>query len=104
MLSRAVKAHQQHQAQRIDRNEALRRDVKDAAHEFSEEMVDHVNGKVALMFNNQRKLEAGAKQLQHLTSRYAKQTQKRVQCVHSFNQALKEVGDVESWSRAIEED
>lgn len=104
MLSRAVKHHGQHQAARSDRTENLRREVKLASQAFSDELVDTVNGKVALMFHNQRRLEAEAKDLQTLTSRYAKQTQKWVQCVNNFNHALKEVGDLESWSRAIEAD
>ncbi|KJE94730.1 hypothetical protein CAOG_005324 [Capsaspora owczarzaki ATCC 30864] len=59
---------------------------------------------VAQVFNNQRLLEAESKQLQTLASRYSKQASQWLGTVDAFNQALKEIGDVETWSKSIEID
>ena len=55
-------------------------------------------------YNNQRQLETEAKQLQNNISRLTKQTQQWISMIDSFNHALKELGDVENWARAIETD
>ena len=55
-------------------------------------------------YNNQRQLEAEAKQLQLNVSRLSKQTQQWISMIDNFNHTLKELGDVENWARAIETD
>jgi len=67
-------------------------------------MVDSVNLGVSKVFANQRKIEAQAAQLQMQTERFSKQTTQWLQLVEAFNQSLKELGDIENWSRTIELD
>ncbi|XP_072349783.1 biogenesis of lysosome-related organelles complex 1 subunit 1-like isoform X3 [Scyliorhinus torazame] len=59
---------------------------------------------VAQAYVNQRKLDNEVKTLQIQAAQFAKQTQQWLGMVDSFNQALKEIGDVENWARSIEMD
>jgi len=67
-------------------------------------MMDSVNLGVAKVFANQRRIEVQAVKLQSQTDRFAKQTAQWLQLIENFNQTLKEIGDVENWARAIEND
>ena len=55
-------------------------------------------------YNNQRKLENEAKKLQNHVDLFSKQTQLWINMLENFNQALKELGDVDNWARTIETD
>jgi len=55
-------------------------------------------------YNNQRALENEAKLLQQHVNQMSKQTQQWTAMLDNFNQALKELGDVENWARTIETD
>ena len=50
-------------------------------------------------FSSQKRLDAEAKQLHSHASNFARQTQQWLGLVDNFNSALKELGDVDSWSR-----
>lgn len=66
--------------------------------------MDTLNTGVEQAYVNQRKLETEAKQLQAHAVRFSKQTVQWLQMLEAFNKALKELGDVENWSRVIEAD
>jgi len=66
--------------------------------------MDSVNMGVAKVFSNERRIETQAVKLQNQTDRFAKQTAQWLQLIENFNQTLKEIGDVENWARAIEND
>ncbi|XP_009466907.1 PREDICTED: biogenesis of lysosome-related organelles complex 1 subunit 1 [Nipponia nippon] len=59
---------------------------------------------VAQAYVNQRKLDHEVKTLQVQAAQFAKQTGQWITMVENFNQALKEIGDVENWARSIEMD
>ncbi|NXN54281.1 BL1S1 protein, partial [Rynchops niger] len=61
-------------------------------------------GLVAQAYVNQRKLDHEVKTLQVQAAQFAKQTGQWITMVENFNQALKEIGDVENWARSIELD
>uniref|UniRef100_A0A673Z161 Biogenesis of lysosome-related organelles complex 1 subunit 1 n=1 Tax=Salmo trutta TaxID=8032 RepID=A0A673Z161_SALTR len=62
------------------------------------------NSRVAQAYVNQRKLDHEVKTLQVQASQFSKQTAQWISMVEGFNQALKEIGDVENWARSIEMD
>uniref|UniRef100_UPI00358EF516 biogenesis of lysosome-related organelles complex 1 subunit 1-like n=1 Tax=Myxine glutinosa TaxID=7769 RepID=UPI00358EF516 len=60
--------------------------------------------RVGRAYQNQRRLDAEAKNLQVQAAQFSKQTAQWLSMVENFNQALKEIGDVENWARSIESD
>ncbi|KQK74152.1 biogenesis of lysosome-related organelles complex 1 subunit 1 [Amazona aestiva] len=84
--------------------ERRRRDAIAAATRLTEALVDHLNVGVAQAYVNQRKLDHEVKTLQVQAAQFAKQTGQWITMVENFNQALKEIGDVENWARSIEMD
>lgn len=60
--------------------------------------------RVAQAYLNQKKLDAEAKQLHQSAIVFSKQTSQWLALIDNFNSALKELGDVENWTRTIEND
>ncbi|ELV12021.1 Biogenesis of lysosome-related organelles complex 1 subunit 1 [Tupaia chinensis] len=85
MLSRLLKEHQAKQNER-------------------KELQGEPKSRVAQAYMNQRKLDHEVKTLQVQAAQFAKQTGQWIGMVENFNQALKEIGDVENWARSIELD
>uniref|UniRef100_A0AAY3ZX79 Biogenesis of lysosome-related organelles complex 1 subunit 1 n=1 Tax=Denticeps clupeoides TaxID=299321 RepID=A0AAY3ZX79_9TELE len=104
MLSRLLKEHQAKQNERKEMQERRRREAIAAATCLTEALVDHLNVGVAQAYVNQRKLDHEVKTLQLQAGQFAKQTAQWINMVECFNQALKEIGDVENWARSIEMD
>lgn len=104
MLSRLLKEHQAKQNERKELQERRRREAIAAATCLTEALVDHLNVGVAQAYVNQRKLDHEVKILQVQASQFSKQTAQWISMVEGFNQALKEIGDVENWARSIEMD
>ncbi|XP_075952920.1 biogenesis of lysosome-related organelles complex 1 subunit 1 isoform X1 [Anarhichas minor] len=130
MLSRLLKEHQAKQNERKEQQERRRREAISAATCLTEALVDHLNvgllppgsqtpptevtvdeyctpapkTRVAQAYVNQRKLDHEVKTLQVQASQFSKQTAQWISMVEGFNQALKEIGDVENWARSIEMD
>ncbi|XP_053907371.1 biogenesis of lysosome-related organelles complex 1 subunit 1 [Cuculus canorus] len=104
MLSRLLKEHQARQGERRELQERRRREAITAATRLTEALVDHLNVGVAQAYVNQRKLDQEVKALQAAAAQFARQTGHWIAMVESFNQALKEIGDVENWARSIELD
>ncbi|XP_042304605.1 biogenesis of lysosome-related organelles complex 1 subunit 1 isoform X1 [Sceloporus undulatus] len=126
MLSRLLREHQAKQSERKELQERRRREAIAAATCVTEALVDHLNvgplrlelgrgslstprlqegpSRVAQAYVNQRKLDHEVKTLQIQAAQFAKQTGQWISMVENFNQALKEIGDVENWARSIEMD
>ncbi|KAH7731814.1 biogenesis of lysosome-related organelles complex 1 subunit 1 [Aphelenchoides avenae] len=64
----------------------------------------HSSDRVSYAYSNQKKLDAESKKLEKHAANLLQSTEQWVSQIDSFNQALKEIGDVESWSKAIETD
>lgn len=67
-------------------------------------LVDHLNVGVAQAYLNQKRLDAEAKELHTHAAEFARQTHLWIGLVDNFNTNLKELGDVENWSKSIEKD
>jgi len=104
MLSGLVKEHQAKQQLRKEEQEKRRKEAVVAASTLTHALVDHLNVRVAQAYLNQKKLDAEAKQLHIHATQFAKQTIQWLHLVENFNQALKELGDVENWAQSIESD
>ena len=66
--------------------------------------MDAVNTGVATVWHNQQQLEAEARVLHDQSRRLSKQSEQWVASYQDFHQALKALGDVENWAKAIEAD
>ncbi|CAM1326750.1 BLOC1S1 (predicted) [Pycnogonum litorale] len=104
MLSSLVKDNQIRQNARKEEQEKKRKEAVAAADELTEALVDHLNVGVAQAYLNQKKLDCEAKNLFVNASNFNKQVQQWLMLVENFNQSLKEIGDVENWSKSMEAD
>lgn len=104
MLSSLVKEHQARQVTRKEQQEVKKKEALTAANNLTTALVDHLNVGVAQAYLNQKRLDSEAKQLHLNATNFSKQTSAWLQLIDSFNNSLKEVGDVESWARTIETD
>ena len=66
--------------------------------------IDGINSGAATVWHNQQQLEAEARLLHQNTQRLARQSAQWVQSYQGFHAALKALGDVENWAKAIESD
>jgi len=103
-LSEIVKKHTAEQAQQKKESEARRHDAQLAAQKVSKVLVESLNEGVADVFTTQKQLELEAKHLQTSLVKYTKLSNQWISMVENFNQALKEIGDVENWAERIEAD
>jgi len=104
MLSSLVKEHLSKNHARKEQQEKNRKEAVEAASALTHVLVDHLNVRVAQAYLNQKKLDVEAKQLHVHATQFAKQTVQWLHLVENFNQALKELGDVENWAYSIEND
>ena len=122
MLSSLVKEHQARQVVRKEQQEVKKKEALTAANNLTTALVDHLNVGVAQVdrpllllrssiltltlqaYLNQKRLDSEAKQLHLNATNFSKQTAAWLQLIDSFNNSLKEVGDVESWAKTIETD
>ncbi|KAG5463557.1 MAG: GCN5-like protein 1-domain-containing protein [Olpidium bornovanus] len=82
----------------------LRKEAAKATDDFTQCFNQVLSERIAVVFGNQRNLEREAKELTEETKRFMKQTKKWLEMVEGMNTSLKELGDVEHWSRIMESD
>lgn len=66
--------------------------------------MDAINGGAATVWHNQQQLEAEARQLHRQSQRLANNASQWAASYQGFHQALKSLGDIENWAKAIESD
>ncbi|XP_053214248.1 biogenesis of lysosome-related organelles complex 1 subunit 1-like [Panonychus citri] len=104
MLSSMLKEHQCKQQERKEEIEKQKTEASDSVVELTHHMVDHLNDGVAQAYLNQRKLDAETKQLHANVTQFSKQANQWLTVMQSLNKSVKELGDVENWSKSIEND
>ncbi|KAI9354860.1 general control of amino acid synthesis-like protein [Zopfochytrium polystomum] len=72
--------------------------------DLADALTETLNVRVATAFQAQKDVEVEAKRLQAAVARYNKQTALWVGLVGQLNNALKELGEVRNWAKAIEKD
>ncbi len=87
-----------------DENDELHRQVVASVGDVSSGLLDSVNKDVAQAFLNEKQIESEIAKLQAETAEFVKRSQQWVSLVSGFNTSIKEIGDVENWSRTIESD
>jgi len=103
-LQKLLKDHQTKQAKLREENEHKRKAAISSVNAVTTALMDSVNLGVAHVFANQRRLEQETRNLQQQTQRFSKQTTQWLNLIESFNQSLKEIGDIENWAKTIEND
>merc|ERR1719383_1657961 len=104
MLSTLVKEHQARQVGKKELQEKRKQEALVAANKLTEALVDHLNVGVAQAYLNQKRLDSEAKLLHQSATNFAKQTQSWLNVIETFNGSLKELGDIQGWAKAIEDD
>jgi len=104
MLSSLVKRHNEEQSRLREVQEKRRKKAIQAANQLTQSMVDHLNLGVAQAYLSEKRLDAEMRTLTSNANQFAKQTGQWLTLVDNFNSALKELGHVQSWAKAIESD
>ncbi|KCV68843.1 hypothetical protein H696_04261 [Fonticula alba] len=104
MLNQTLRQYQNQQSATRAETDNLRRQMSSSVRNFSDLSVDLLNERVMMVFDYQQAIEQEANQLQQASARFAKQSAQWLSLVESFNTALKELGDVNTWAQTIEHD
>lgn len=104
MLAALAKEHNTNQAIRRNQLEKKRAIALESTNKFSQYLIDRLNKEVSEAFVNQKRIDSKIKQINQNSAQFIKNSQQWIQLLENFNTSLKELGDVENWSRKIETD
>ena len=104
MLATLVKESRARRAALAAENERRRREAIASVGAATNAAMDAINGGAATVWQNQQQLEAEARLLHQQSHLLARQGAQWAASYQNFHQALKALGDVENWAKAIEAD
>jgi len=87
-----------------ERVETAKKDALASAAVVSDLVVESVNEGVQQAFINEKQIEMEARALGITVQKFVKQTSQWLTVVHTFDAALKEIGDFENWIKTMEYD
>lgn len=85
-------------------NEVRKREAIASIGAATDAAMDSINDGSAAVWHNQQQLEAEARLLHQNSQRLAAEASQWVASYQGFHHALKNLGDIENWARAIESD
>eukprot|EP00742_Colponemidia_sp_Colp-10_P009347 GILJ01010183.1.p1 GENE.GILJ01010183.1~~GILJ01010183.1.p1 ORF type:complete len:133 (-),score=24.07 GILJ01010183.1:128-526(-) len=104
MFSAILKEHAAKKAELKRQADACSREIAETTASVTEELLDSINQGVAEIHSRQAQIEAEAKALHKETAQLSKQTTQWLKLYDGFAHALKELGDIENWTKVIETD
>eukprot|EP01064_Diplonema_japonicum_P008774 TRINITY_DN1617_c0_g1_i1.p1 TRINITY_DN1617_c0_g1~~TRINITY_DN1617_c0_g1_i1.p1 ORF type:complete len:134 (+),score=25.22 TRINITY_DN1617_c0_g1_i1:53-454(+) len=103
-IAALVKSHKEKREAKRAANDKKLKEVLSIVPQVSTALVENVNKDVLDIFTNQHVLESESKELQGQAERFYKQSQGWLALFESFNNSLKELGDMANWATVIESD
>lgn len=103
-VAHMMQKHAYESAQHRERVETAKKDALASAAVVSNLLVESVNGGVQEAFINEKRIEMEARALGVTIQKFVKQTSHWLNVVHTFDSALKEIGDFENWVKTMEYD
>ncbi|CAK9235950.1 hypothetical protein BDL97_08G100700 [Sphagnum fallax] len=99
-----MQQHAHHSAHLRDRVQTSKKAALEAAAVVSDLLVESINGGVQEVFVNEKQIEMEARSMGVTVQRFSKQTSQWLNVIHTFDSALKEIGDFENWIKVMEYD
>ncbi|ORY38581.1 GCN5-like 1 [Rhizoclosmatium globosum] len=103
-MDQTVRDHHHQQASARLSRERAKAETSAAFSNLSDVLVETVNLPVAVAFRSQQEIESLEKSVLAESKAFAANTKKWLALVAKLNSSLKELGDVENWANAIEND
>lgn len=99
-----LKEHKRMQNEQQQQTEKKRQAAVKAVNSFNQKFMEKSNSGVAVAYQNQCRVNKDMKSLQVEATRFIKLSHSWTSELDKFQTALKELGDVQSWSSSIEQD
>lgn len=104
MFSSMLREHQRAQEELKAEINQKRIIAEIAVESLTSETVKELNDGIARAYLNQHKLDSEARKLQSNVAKLTKQAQQWMMVCNNLNGAVKDLGDVASWTKTIEND
>ncbi len=104
MFSQLVQENRVRRERLAADNELRKREAMASIGAATDAAMDSINNGSATVWHNQQQIEAEARLLHQNSQRLAAEASQWVASYQGFHQALKDLGDIENWARAIESD
>ncbi|CAF1204468.1 unnamed protein product [Didymodactylos carnosus] len=104
MFANIYRQHSERTANLKQKQEKTRKEFLNSSDQFTRHVIDRLNDDVAECYVNEKKIDTATKQLTNQSTVLVKQSQAWIQLIDQFTTAVKELGDVENWSKIIEKE
>lgn len=104
MFASMLKEHQLAQEKLKTEIHSKRVSAEKAVESLTENSVKELNDGIAKAYTNQHRLDAEARKLQANVNKLTKQTEQWMTLCSSLNGVIKDLGDISTWSKSIEDD